>query len=113
LVIRCTDGPYLEAQGHTVIRLVRDKAKSEAFWNPRQGVIELPPDAGIGAVINLSGENFADGRWTADKKERIRPSRIEGTLLSARTVAELKPRPKAFLSSSGIPLDSQHRPFIY
>jgi len=93
---------YLEAQGHTIIRLVRDKSKEGVFWDPKQGIIDLPADADIDAVINLSGENIGDGRWTKQKKEKILSSRIDSTLLLARTVAHLNPHPRVFLSSSGI-----------
>ena len=94
--------PYLESQGHTVVKLVRDRAKEGVFWDPPHGIIELPADLHIDAVINLSGENIADGRWTKQKKEKILSSRTDSTLLLARTAAALNPRPNAFLSASGI-----------
>lgn len=94
--------PYLESRGHTVVSLVRDRSKQGIFWDPPHGVIELPSDADIDTVINLSGENIANGRWTKQRKEKILSSRIDSTLLLARTAAGLNQRPKAFLSASGI-----------
>jgi len=96
--------PYLESQGHTAVRLVRDRSKQGVFWDPPAGIIELPPDVDIEAVINLSGENIAEGRWTKRRKESILSSRIDTTSLLARTVAEQNPGPKAFISASGIGL---------
>ena len=94
--------PYLQSRGHTILRLVRDHSQPGIFWDPGQGVIDLPADVNIDAVINLSGDNIAAGRWTKQKKEEILSSRIDSTLLLARTIARLNPHPKVFLSSSGI-----------
>jgi uncharacterized protein (TIGR01777 family) len=94
--------PYLELQGHTVVRLVRDRSKQGIFWDPPNGVIELPADMHIDAVINLSGENIAAGRWTKQRKEKILSSRINTNSLLARTITEMNPKPKAFLSASGV-----------
>ncbi|MEN6330542.1 MAG: TIGR01777 family oxidoreductase [Smithella sp.] len=94
--------PYLKSRGHTILRLVRDHSQQGIFWDPQQGIIDLPADANIDAVINLSGDNIAEGRWTKRKKEKIRSSRIDSTSLLAGTVVHLNPHPKVFLSSSGI-----------
>jgi len=94
--------PYLQSHGHTILRLVRDHSQPGIFWNPGLCVIDLPADAKIDAVINLSGDNIAAGRWTKQKKEKILSSRIDSTSLLARMAARLNPHPKVFLSSSGI-----------
>lgn len=94
--------PYLQSHGHTILKLVRDHSQPGIFWNPGGGVIDLPADAKIDAVINLSGDNIAAARWTKQKKEKILSSRIDSTSLLARTAARLNPHPKVFLSSSGI-----------
>jgi len=94
--------PHLEAKGHTVLKLVRNKSKQGVFWNPQQGILDLPADAKIDACINLSGDNIGDGRWTEEKKEKIRSSRIDSTSLFAGKIADLNRPPKVFLSSSGI-----------
>src|SRR5690349_13829856 len=31
---------------------------------------------GAGAIVNLAGEGIADGRWSKERKQRIRQSRI-------------------------------------
>jgi len=93
--------PYLESQGHSIVRLVRNRSKEGVFWDPPNGIIELPSDSNIDAVVNLSGENIANGRWSKKRKEKILSSRTDSTLLLARTVVGLNPQPKAFLSASG------------
>lgn len=95
--------PYLASRGHTILRLVRDHSQQGIFWDPQEGsIIDLPADANIDAVINLSGDNIAEGRWTKQKKEKIRSSRIDSTSLLAGMIVHLNPHPKVFLSSSGI-----------
>ncbi|MFO1462759.1 MAG: TIGR01777 family oxidoreductase [bacterium] len=97
----------LLSQGHSISRLVRRKAdasKGEAYWNPeggsvdKTGLAELRPEV----VINLAGENIASGRWTAERKRKIRDSRVHGTRALADTLAHLETPPKAFLCASAI-----------
>jgi len=94
--------PALEARGHEILRLVRDPAKNGQFWDPPQGILDLPADAGIDAAINLSGDSIGTGRWTKQKKEKIRSSRIDSTKLFAEKIARLNLPPKVILSASGI-----------
>ncbi|MFC2018089.1 TIGR01777 family oxidoreductase [Chloroflexota bacterium] len=95
--------PYLEEEGHNVIKLTRnEKQQGSIVWDSAQGIFNLPSSTTIDAVIHLAGENIAEGRWTKKKKERIRSSRIEGTSLISRRIAELDVKPEVMLSASGI-----------
>ena len=71
--------PALKSSGHQIVRLVRSKPKdaSEVYWNPEQGTINAAELEGLDAVVHLAGENLAAGRWTDEKKKRIRESRIK------------------------------------
>lgn len=93
----------LEQHGHAVKRLVRRPAREpgEIEWNPSAGTIDAGGLRGVDVVINLSGETLAQ-RWTASARRRILESRIKPTLLLARTLASLSPRPTAFLSASAV-----------
>ena len=98
---------FLTTGGHTVERLVRRKAdEGEIFWQPGAGVrggqIDDTAIDGCDAVIHLAGEPIAKDRWTEAKKKAIRDSRVEGTRLIARTVADLKHRPSVLVVASGI-----------
>ena len=73
--------PFLRGKGHEVF------AFNHAHLEP------VPCDA----VINLSGEPIAEGRWTANKKKHIFDSRVETT---QKIVAELKP--KCLISASAV-----------
>ena len=95
--------PSLVSAGHRVTRLVRrapNPREGEVFWNP--GNEKLNPAAleGMNAVIHLAAESIADGRWTRDKKERIRSSRVMGTRLLANTISQLSHPPFVLISAS-------------
>jgi uncharacterized protein (TIGR01777 family) len=100
---------FLTTGGHTVRPMVRRKADEEIgeiFWQPgpgaRGGQIDEGAMEGIDAVVHLAGEPIARGRWTDEKKEEIRQSRVSGTRLIARTVAGLQHRPRVLVVASGI-----------
>jgi uncharacterized protein (TIGR01777 family) len=93
----------LSAEGCVIKHLVRREARAEneITWNPTRGEIDAPRMNGVDAVVNLSGEKL-DQRWTDDVKQRIRDSRVQGTMLLARTVASLSPKPRVMVSGSAI-----------
>lgn len=94
--------PDLSTAGHDVIRLVRrGSGEGEGHWNPASG-IEPSALEGVEAVIHLAGENIAEGRWTSDKKARIRDSRVEGTAAVARSIAGMENAPSALICASAI-----------
>jgi len=96
-------GSYLEAGGHAVTRLVRGRpGRDEAAWDPARGVIDAQLLEGVDAVVHLAGESIADGRWTADKKRRIRDSRVGGTRLLASALARLRRKPRTLLCASAV-----------
>ena len=90
-------------RGTAVTRLVRtspDPGKQEVEWHPNKGEIDPASIEGFDAIINLAGESIAEGRWTEEKKKRIRDSRIDGTQLLSETMAGLSQPPKVFLCAS-------------
>jgi uncharacterized protein (TIGR01777 family) len=92
--------PSLKARGYEVTRLVRGTANGEdqISWNPAQ---PISPEAvsGFDAVIHLAGESIV-GRWTQEKKSKIRDSRVMGTTNLAQTLARAKDKPQVLISSS-------------
>ncbi len=48
--------------------------------------------AAADACVHLAGEPIAEGRWTAEKKRRIRDSRVDSTALVAEVIRERGPR---------------------
>lgn len=99
--------PQLLQEGHSVTRLMRDESAKNseadtAFWNPETGVIDRVRLEGHDAAIHLAGENISEGRWTEEKKQRIRASRVDGTRLLAETLTQLDAPPRVLLSASAI-----------
>jgi uncharacterized protein (TIGR01777 family) len=96
---------FLVAGGHRVTRLVRSPqttTEPAAIWDPDKGEIDAAALEGLHVVIHLAGENIAGGRWNAERKARIRNSRVQGTRLLSETLARLTRPPKALLSASAI-----------
>ena len=85
-----------------MVRLLRGTAAGEGqiSWDPAKPVA---PDtvSGFDVVIHLAGESIF-GRWTADKKSKVRDSRVAGTLNLARALAQTEEKPKVFVCGSAI-----------
>jgi uncharacterized protein (TIGR01777 family) len=97
--------PFLTAGGHSVIRLVRSRPMTEgvaAFWDPVAGHVDPARLEGLDGVVHLAGESIATGRWTAEKKARIRDSRVNGTRLLCESLAGLGQPPRVLVSASAI-----------
>jgi uncharacterized protein (TIGR01777 family) len=94
----------LETEGHEVFRLVRHApgSKAEVEWSPDRYSIALARIEGFDAVVNLAGESIAEGRWTDEKKRKIRESRVKGTKLLGDALANLTQPPKIFICASAI-----------
>lgn len=95
---------FLSTGGHEVRRLVRSRGgePGEIFWDPVAGEIDAAALEGCDAVVHLAGESIAAGRWTAERKRRIRDSRVDGTRLIARTLARLDSPPRLLINASAI-----------
>ena len=94
----------LEANRHEIFRLVRHapSSESEIEWSPDRYSIAISRLEGFDAVIHLAGESIAEGRWTDEKKQRIRESRVKGTKLLSDALANLSRPPKTLIAASAI-----------
>jgi len=94
--------PTLKTRGYEVTRLVRGVATGEdqVSWDPGK---PIAPEAvsGFDAVIHLAGESIV-GRWTNEKRLKIRESRVAGTTALAEALAQAKDKPQVFACSSAI-----------
>ena len=90
--------PALAAAGHRMIALVRRPARGadEVTWDPPTGRLDRASIEGAGAAVHLAGVGIAEKRWTDEQKRALRDSRVQGTGLFARAIAELN-RPPAVL----------------
>ena len=96
--------PFLQTQGHRVLRLVRraPTGPDEVEWKPESGVFDLAAAGEIDAVVHLAGAGIADGRWTAERRREIRESRVGPTRALAEALASLPRPPKIVVGGSAI-----------
>jgi len=84
----------LSGAGHEVVVSTRKKTTSrrKLTWNPPE---LIAPDviATFDAVINLAGESIFTERWTSDRKERIRSSRVDTTRALVQSLEKISPDP--------------------
>lgn len=95
----------LKNDGHEVLHLVRRErlfGSPEIEWDPKRAVIDGEHLEGLNTVIHLAGESIAEGRWTAEKKQRIRDSRVLGTQVLSEALGKLSHPPKALLCASAV-----------
>jgi uncharacterized protein (TIGR01777 family) len=98
----------LQRAGHTVCRLIRPNTSTQTIgnsqgfdvnWNPTTG--ELGGAAvGADAVVNLAGASIADGRWTPQRKQLLRSSRVDTTRALVQALAKMSARPRVLVCAS-------------
>ncbi|HEX8172722.1 MAG TPA: TIGR01777 family oxidoreductase [Thermoanaerobaculia bacterium] len=96
----------LVARGDEVVVLSRNAAKVKAgrgvAWNGRShGPWTAEVDT-ADAVINLAGENIAEGRWTEERKKRLVESRVQSTRALVDALRRERDRPRALLNASAV-----------
>jgi hypothetical protein len=105
-------------EGHTVYRLTRAEGPKSSAKEP--GVFDLPWNlsrggigasggssspqvpASVDAVINLAGAPVVGGRWTKERKELLRSSRVDTTRGLVSAIAKMEKKPRVLISASAI-----------
>jgi uncharacterized protein (TIGR01777 family) len=92
--------------------LSRNAAKAEkslaafnvkAFnWDAENQAAPAEAFDGVDVVFHLAGEPVAEGRWTKEKKRRLRESRVEGTRNLVQTLNQLPKKPRVLISASAV-----------
>jgi uncharacterized protein len=84
----------LRERGDDVVRFVRPGSPhaepASIRWDPARGLVDdgdLRVVDTLDAVVNLAGAGIADRRWSAQRKEEIRRSRIDATTLLVDVIA--------------------------
>jgi uncharacterized protein len=100
----------LGGAGHEVVILTRDPAKAGPLppntravrWDGKTaegwGSL-LDGDTGI---VHLAGEGIASGRWTSEKKRRIRDSRVDSGKAVLEAIRQAKVKPRVLLQGSAV-----------
>ncbi len=71
----------------------------------RWDAASILPAAELGSVraaIHLAGDPVAEGRWTTEKKQRIRDSRVIGTRSLVKSLGQLATPPEVLISASAV-----------
>ena len=76
------------------VRAERWDARTAAGW----GVLA----DGAHAVVNLAGEGISAGRWMAERKRRIRDSRIDAGRGVVEAIESAKQKPQVLVQASGV-----------
>ncbi len=93
--------PLLESRGHSVNKILRSKPNPYE-WVPEGGEWNTAFNSGIEGIVHLAGENIAAGKWTAERKEKIRDSRILGTRNLCEHLVKLDKPPAVLVCASAI-----------
>lgn len=93
----------LRRRGDEVVRLVRraPRPPDEREWDPGRQAISGPGLSDVDAVVNMAGAGVADQRWSEDRKQLLRSSRLDttDTVVAALAGAD---RCRTFLSGSAV-----------
>lgn len=102
----------LAGAGHAVVGLTRrpDADAGEArpgsvawaAWDGRTADGWGPLVDGALAVVNLAGDNLAEGRWTRAKKDRIRRSRTDAGAAVVEAVRAAAAKPRVVIQASAV-----------
>lgn len=99
----------LAREGHELAVLSRRPETAQAVPNSKawrwNAETEAPPDeawAGVEAVVHLAGEPVAGGRWTEERKKRIRDSRVKGTRNLMAGMSRAAARPQVLINASAV-----------
>lgn len=95
--------------GHEVIVLSRSPEQAHipsggrAYkWDGRTASGWLEIADGADAIVNLAGENIAAGRWTDERKNRIRASRLDAGAAVTEAVVQVTRKPGVVIQGSAV-----------
>ena len=71
-------------------------------WDPLSGNLAPKALSGVDGVINLAGENIAEGRWTERKKNSLVQSRIKSTELLVKAILSSSSPPSWMINASAV-----------
>jgi len=97
----------LDAAGHHVVVLSRRAGGAEGrtrqvAWNPGEGGPWMGELDGADVVVHLAGTGVMDKRWSEERLEEIRRTRVEPGRLIAEAIVEAKSRPRVLVSGSAV-----------
>jgi len=99
----------LRTAGHDVVITTRKETNStgELTWSP-PSLIPQKKISIFDAIVNLAGDSIFSDRWTKDKKERIRSSRINTTHYLIESIKNADVKPKVLINASAVGFYGPH-----
>jgi len=99
--------PFLVKKGNEVNVLTRktmtDGENIHYYqWNVDQGFIDSRAFDGVDALINMTGANIGEKRWTVDRKNEILNSRVKPLNFLLKAIIESGNKIKVLISSSAV-----------
>jgi uncharacterized protein len=102
--------PRLQRDGHSVVAWARSDARALALLGSDIDVVSTAAGhealtaalSQCDAVVNLAGEPILGQRWTAERREVLRTSRVDVTAQLVSALEAAKPRPRVLVSSSAV-----------
>lgn len=97
----------LEGAGHEVVVLSRRAGRSEGrtrqvAWTAGEAGPWMSELDGADVVVHLAGAGVMDERWSAERLEEIRRTRVEPGRLIAEAIAGASHRPRVLVSGSAV-----------
>ena len=88
-------GRYLIPEGHSF-------HVDFALWDGKNYEQLATHIKGADVVVNLIGSNIAEGRWTNERKELIRSSRVNSGIAMCNAVSMLEDKPRVAIQASAV-----------
>ncbi len=101
----------LVQDGHELTVLARNPSLAKSRLGPRITIVSWDGLSrgiweqalwGADAVVNLAGEGIAEARWTKERKQALRHSRLESTRLLVQALSNQRNRPRVLINASAI-----------
>lgn len=104
------------ADYHEVIVLSRQPARAPAlptgvraeWWDARTAAGWVSLLDRECAIVNLAGENIGQGRWTPERKQHIRDSRVDAGAAVVQAVMAAAVKPAVLVQASGVSYHGPH-----
>lgn len=100
--------PFLVEKGYSIHALTRNPRSNSSEnirffqWDIEQQYIDKKAFEGVEILINLTGANIGEKRWTNDRKKELIDSRIKSIDLLYQYILENKFNINTFISSSAV-----------
>ena len=93
----------LVADGHRVCVLTRNAERAKSRLPPQVALIDrLEAATDADAIVNLAGENLANGRWSDARKREFVDSRVGTTQRVIEWIAQRERKPRVLVSGSAV-----------